>query len=148
MTEKSTVSYDVGYGRPPKHAQWQVGQSGNESGRPKRRKSFDDELLEVLNRVNRIRVGKRDVEVTNLQRIVTALVNSALEGEVWAISLVVGHVSRIARAAGPDDQNGALTQDEREILRDHRKAHQGSDTEGDASKRAGDVSSVKREGKQ
>lgn len=31
-------NYDVGYGKAPKHSQWKKGQSGNPSGRPKKRK--------------------------------------------------------------------------------------------------------------
>ena len=28
--------YGIGYGKPPKHAQWKKGQSGNPKGRPRR----------------------------------------------------------------------------------------------------------------
>jgi hypothetical protein len=139
------AGHGVGSGRPPKHTQWRPGQSGNPSGRPKRPKSFDRELIDVLNQTTRIRVGNRDIEVTTLQRIVVALVKSALEGESWAISLVVAHVAKITRAAGYDDQDAALTADELEILNDQRKAYQKDESEGGAAKGADGGSSAEAE---
>ncbi len=35
MQDRTNGTYDVGFGRPPKHAQFKKGQSGNRKGRPK-----------------------------------------------------------------------------------------------------------------
>jgi hypothetical protein len=40
-----SYSYEVGYGKPPKGAQFKKGASGNPKGRPKKPLDFDDELL-------------------------------------------------------------------------------------------------------
>ena len=41
-------SYDVGYKKPPKHEQFQPGESGNPKGKPKGAKDFKTELEEEL----------------------------------------------------------------------------------------------------
>ena len=134
MSDESTLNYGVGYGRPPKHTQWPRGKSGNLSGRPRRPKSFDAELLDVLSQTTRIRAGNREIEVTKLGKIVLDLVDAALKRDAWAISLVVSHVARITKASGIDEHTDALTPDELEILRDRRKAHRKDELQGGPSK--------------
>ena len=55
-SSKPKKTYDVGKGKPPKHAQWQPGQSGNPSGKKKRKpvmvpglaEATRDELLKTV----------------------------------------------------------------------------------------------------
>lgn len=39
---------EVGYKRPPEQHRWRKGQSGNPSGRPKKNKTFDQEIADIV----------------------------------------------------------------------------------------------------
>ena len=78
-------TYDVGYGKPPKHAQFKKGQSGNFKGRPKGTLN----LAAVLERTLREEVvinenGRRKV-ITKLEAAITQLVNKAASGDGHAM---------------------------------------------------------------
>lgn len=77
--------YDVGYGKPPKQAQFKKGQSGNSHGRPKGTLN----LATVLERTLREKVvvnqsGRRKV-MTKLEAAISQLVNKAASGDGHAI---------------------------------------------------------------
>jgi hypothetical protein len=78
-------TYDVGYGKPPKHAQFKKGESGNLNGRPKGTLN----LATVLERTLREEVvinenGRRKV-ITKLEAAITQLVNKAASGDGHAM---------------------------------------------------------------
>jgi hypothetical protein len=77
--------YDIGYGKPPKHAQFKKGQSGNLNGRPKGTLN----MATVLERTLREKVvinenGRRKV-ITKLEAAITQLVNKAASGDGHAM---------------------------------------------------------------
>ncbi len=83
--EAKNGSHDVGYGKPPKHAQFKKGQSGNLKGRPKGTLN----LATVLERTLREQVvingnGRRKV-ITKLEAAITQLVNKAASGDAHAM---------------------------------------------------------------
>jgi hypothetical protein len=60
--KKSSDSYEVGYGKPPKNGRFQKGVSGNPKGRPKKSLNFDDELIRESNSMMTINEnGRRNV---------------------------------------------------------------------------------------
>ncbi len=66
---------EIGYGKPPKHSQFQKGQSGNRAGRPK--KPGGVSIKEILDGDQR---GKNGEVVSRREAFVIALVNGALQG--------------------------------------------------------------------
>lgn len=110
-------TYDVGYGKPPKHAQFKKGESGNLKGRPKGTLN----LATVLERTLREEVvinenGRRKV-ITKLEAAITQLVNKAASGELKALQLLAALVrsaeERGTQAAGP---NSVLDEDDEKVV--------------------------------
>lgn len=118
MSDEPT--YEVGYKRPPRHTQFQKGQSGNPRGRPKGSLN----LATVLDRTLRERVvinenGRRKT-VTKLEAAVMQLVNKAAVGDNQSLkhllSLVQLAESRLPEA-GDTNSNTPMEATDQEIVR-------------------------------
>jgi len=83
-TNDKDRNYDVGYGKPPKHSQFQKGQSGNPNGRPKGSKNISTILGERLfSKVSIMENGRRK-QITMVEALFRTLLKSGLEGDVRA----------------------------------------------------------------
>ena len=79
--------YTVGYGRPPKAAQFKPGKSGNPKGRPKGRRDLEGEVREFfLAKVPIIEGGQRRY-VSRFAAVYLSLWQNAMKGDVRAIKL-------------------------------------------------------------
>jgi hypothetical protein len=79
--------YAVGYGRPPKHSQFQKGQSGNPGGRSKKRKSLSEVAEEVM--AEKITIVDQNGMKRRVERdraMITRASNDALKGNNRAFS--------------------------------------------------------------
>jgi Family of unknown function (DUF5681) len=108
-------SYRVGYGHPPKHSQFRPGQSGNPSGRPKRVKNLQAELLDELGELM-IREGESELEISKARAIAKTLVDKAVGGNLRAIAAVVSFCGRSPSDA--DEQSEQEGPEDREIVDD------------------------------
>jgi Family of unknown function (DUF5681) len=86
--------YKIGYGKPPRHAQFRKGTSGFPSGRPKRPAGIS--IKEILDGDQR---GKNGEVISRREAYVIALVNEALRGNQKAFSkfMMLMHRSRLMR---------------------------------------------------
>src|SRR6202166_1526987 len=73
--------YKVGYGKPPRHAQFRKGTTGCPTGRPKRPPGIS--IKEILDGDQR---GKNGEVISRREAYVIALVNEALRGDQKAFS--------------------------------------------------------------
>jgi Family of unknown function (DUF5681) len=73
--------YKIGYGKPPRHAQFAKGNSGFPPGRPKRPPGIS--IKEILDGDQR---GKNGEVISRREAIVIAVVNEALRGDQKAFS--------------------------------------------------------------
>jgi len=90
MPTRRDRPFDVGYGRPPRESQFQPGQSGNPSGRPKKvLNTLQDVLREVAAEKIRVNEGGQIREVTKARFIVMSAVDRALKGDAAAMKLVL-----------------------------------------------------------
>lgn len=79
----------VGYGRPPHHAQFKKGKSGNPKGRPKVLRDFGDQsahaiVLREANRLVTVREGDEVREITTIEAGVRAGNVAAIKGNAYA----------------------------------------------------------------
>ena len=87
--ENNRMDYTVGRGKPPKHAQWQKGRSGNPSGKRKPRPSYGHLLDQILSELISGTENGRTVRMTRRQALVKSLVNGAVAGDPVAEQILL-----------------------------------------------------------
>src|ERR1700680_2347270 len=83
----------VGYGRAPRHGQFQTGRSGNPKGRPKGTLNLATVLERTLRELVVINENGQRKTVTKLEAAIKQLVNRAASGELPALR----HLVELAR---------------------------------------------------
>jgi hypothetical protein len=109
--------YPVGYGRPPKHGQFQKGKSGNPKGRPRKQKSLRAILREVANETTTVTTkdGKTK-KIIGLEWVVRSQFQMAVKGDNGAAARIL-QLWEIAFGLGPSgDSLGKLDDEARELL--------------------------------
>jgi Family of unknown function (DUF5681) len=110
---KKTDSGPVGYKQPPKHLQFQPGQSGNPNGRPKGSRNFKSDLRDELSETISFREGNREVSISKQRALIKRLVGSAIEGDARSIATLM---SFCARAFGEDNDDQQQAPEDRDIV--------------------------------
>ena len=103
----------VGYKRPPKGRQFQPGNIGNPSGRPKGVRNFKTDLREELSEPISIREGGRDISISKQRALIKRLVASAIAGDARSIATLM---SFCVRAFGDDGDDQQSAPEDREII--------------------------------
>jgi hypothetical protein len=88
MADENDSKYTVGYRRPPKHTQFKPGQSGNAKGRPRKSRTFADDLETELRSMIEVSEGGKRRRITKRRAIAKQHVNKALRGDVRSIELL------------------------------------------------------------
>ncbi|MFC0218050.1 DUF5681 domain-containing protein [Pseudochelatococcus lubricantis] len=89
-TTASAPAYEVGYGSPPKHSRFKLGQSGNPKGRKKGTKNTGTLLQEILDEKIIVREGDREKKITRKEAWFRQLTNKALKGDAKATTALFG----------------------------------------------------------
>lgn len=84
-TRTKKRSYEVGYGKPPKHSQFTSGRSGNPRGRPKAARSLKTIVRETLHERVTIRTNGKDRKVSRLEALVLKQIELASKGDPRAL---------------------------------------------------------------
>ena len=87
--ETDRPSQIVGYGRPPKHAQFAKGRSGNPNGRPKGVRNFATVIEAELNTKIPITENGKRKSISKREAVAKQLVNKAASGDTKAIPLLL-----------------------------------------------------------
>jgi hypothetical protein len=115
MAEEKDSKYTVGYGKPPKHAQFKPGQSGNPGGRPRKTSTFDDDVkTELRSSITVLEAGERR-RIAKRRAIVKQHVNRALNGDLRSTELLL----KVRERQPPQQQDSldALVEEFREERR-------------------------------
>jgi hypothetical protein len=121
---QTTADYEVGYGKPPRHAGFQKGRSGNPKGRPKGSKNLATLLTEALDEKVQVTEDGKRRRVTKRELVIKQLVNKSASADLRAIKQLTDIVERAERRAG-DSQAAPPTQDftaaDEEVIAELRK---------------------------
>lgn len=109
---KAGGGYAIGYGKPPKSAQFKPGQSGNPNGRPKGQPTTQQLLLQEAAKLVKVKVGDEIVHLSKLQAIVRKLYNMALEGNVAVSRLILTQIGAAEAAQENGESEPPLTEAE------------------------------------
>lgn len=94
FNDDGSNAYEVGYKRPPRHARFKPGQSGNPRGRPRKSKQIDDLIRRELDQTIVIKEGGREIRVSKRAAMIKQLVNQAIKGEPKARQFVLSHLEK------------------------------------------------------
>jgi hypothetical protein len=99
--------YPVGYGRPPKHTQFQKGQSGNRKGRPPGSRNIGKLMVDALaTKIEVVENGRR-IKLPKGEVAARQLANKAAAGDIKAFAAVTevmrktGQLEEVAPSAAP-----------------------------------------------
>lgn len=70
--------YEIGYGKPPKHSQYKPGQSGNPKGKPKKNRTLQEEVRDILNAKVPVTINGKKTYVTKRQLLLEQILNAAI----------------------------------------------------------------------
>jgi hypothetical protein len=88
MRSKTAANYEIGFGKPPRHTQFQQGCSGNPKGRPRGSKNSTTLLIEALQEPGIVSENGRRKKITKKQAIIKQIVNKAASGDHRAIQFL------------------------------------------------------------
>jgi Family of unknown function (DUF5681) len=82
--KKTSDSYEVGYGKPPKNTQFQKGVSGNPKGRPKKPADFHSIFMKESRSLIPINENGRRDHISKQEAVIKQLTNKAITGNIPA----------------------------------------------------------------
>jgi hypothetical protein len=106
----------AGYGRPPRHHQFQPGRSGNPRGRPKGAKNESTILREILGRKIKNRSGDRVRTISVLEGILLRIADDSLKGDIKSAAFLL---NRYGAMVSGELQRIDISEDDRAILEEY-----------------------------
>ena len=114
----SKGDYQVGFGKPPKHAQFKPGKSGNPRGRPRGVKNLSTDIEEELNCKIAVTEGGTTTETTKQRAMIKSLFAKALKGDTRAATVLINLILGLEQTRIANDAVEALAPDDLAILED------------------------------
>ena len=114
-----TGDYAVGYGKPPRHAGFQKGRSGNPKGRPKGSKNLATLVAQALDEKVMVTEEGRPRRVTKRELVVTQLVDKSAAADLRAIKQltdIVQSAERRSEAGAAPSEPARLTAPDKEVI--------------------------------
>ena len=117
--KENKKEYEVGYKRPPREYQFKPGQSGNPKGRPKKNKSFAEDIKDEMNELIQIQEQGKLKKITKQTALIKRLITDALSGKASAIKLLFPVL--LSKDFEEKDFEEDLSQEDHAILEDYIK---------------------------
>ena len=100
--------YKIGYGRPPRHARFKKGRSGNPKGRTAGDKNLSTLLSEALNERVIITENGGRRKISKRQAVIKQIVNQAAKGDWRAAKLLFDIQQENERRSEPEPSESSL----------------------------------------
>jgi hypothetical protein len=110
--------YPIGYKKPPRHSQFQPGQSGNRNGRPKQAPTFAEVVTKNLRKKAKVKMGNEVLTLSMLEAMALKQISLAVAGNHRSTAIVLDSL----KASENDRSNNLLelTQQFRAIYDSHQ----------------------------
>jgi hypothetical protein len=115
----SDRTYDVGYGKPPRHTRWKKGQSGNPKGRPPRDRSVSALVGALLSKRVVVRDGKTTRRMSRLDELLHRTLERALAGDPRLVRMLLDEARKEearAEARAEQDAPAPFGPKDREVI--------------------------------
>ena len=109
-------NYDVGYKKPPKHTQFQPGESGNPRGRPKGVKNLATDLEEESAETVVVTEGGRQKQTTKQRAMIKSVYAKALKGDTRAAGVLINLIIGLEHARQASSDGTVLSAEDQAIL--------------------------------
>ena len=103
---KNKASYEIGWGKPPRHTRFRKGHSANPKGRPRATRNLKTDLANELSGHIRVREGDREISISKQEAFLKSLIARALKGDGRASALLINTMAKlldVASAPAPTD---------------------------------------------
>ena len=99
------AEYEVGYRKPPRHAQFKPGHSGNPKGRPKNAKGLNTIVRETLGSKVAVRTATGTKHISKIEAVLQKTLEKAMKGDARAqLELMKLWRNAVPDAAEPDGE--------------------------------------------
>jgi hypothetical protein len=115
-TGNGSIGYAVGYGRPPRHSQFQPGQSGNPAGRRKGVRNLKTDVKRTLATPVKVKEGGRARKKSTQESALMVLREKALRGDARSLDLLLDLAGRFNNDTTEAGAAQPLLADDRAIL--------------------------------
>ncbi|MEP9390526.1 DUF5681 domain-containing protein [Mesorhizobium sp. KR9-304] len=117
-TPRDGAREEVGYGKPPLHSRFKLGQSGNPRGRPKGTKNLKTDLAEELAERVQVTENGRLLKISKQRLMLKALTTKAIKGDANAAKIVLNLIAQTIGLSQQDEAKTVLGEEDEAILSD------------------------------
>jgi Family of unknown function (DUF5681) len=119
-SSSSKNDYEIGYRKPPKHSQFQPGQSGNPAGRRKGLRNFKTDVVSTLAMPLKVKEGGRTRTRSTQEAALMMIRNKACQGHDPSLKCLFELAQRFNSDADETGSDQALSTEDETILDAYR----------------------------